>query len=293
MITMSKFICIVRLAALIIAASLLSACSAVKLAYNQAPDLTYWWLDGYFDFNDQQTPKVRDELTKLFAWHRSSELPKTADLLAQAAQLASGDITAGQACRLYEQGRALVDNVTNQALPALAALAPTVTPDQIDHLKRKYAKNAEEFKRDFVNASAANREARRLKQSVDRSEMLYGKLEDAQIAVIKQMLADSSFNAQASIKERERRQRELIDLLTSLSAAKASPASSEHALRVYFQRVWESPDPAYRASVQRMTAQACQSFASIHASTTPAQRANAVKVLKGYETDLRALAANK
>ena len=293
MITMSKFICIVRLAALIIAASLLSACSAVKLVYNQAPDLTYWWLDGYFDFNDQQTPKVRDELTKLFAWHRSSELPKTADLLAQAALLAPGDITAGQACRFYEQGRALVDNVTNQALPALAALAPTITPDQIDHLKRKYAKNAEEFKRDFVNASAANRETRRLKQSVDRSEMLYGKLEDAQIAVIKQMLADSSFSAQASIQERERRQRELLDLLTSLSAAKASPASSEHALRVYFQRVWDSPDPAYRTYVQRMTAQACQSFASIHASTTPAQRANAVKVLKGYEADLRALAANK
>lgn len=186
-----------------------------------------------------------------------------------------------------------MDNITIQALPSLAELAPTVTADQIEHLKRKYAKNAAEFKRDFVNSSGADREARRLKQSTDRSEMLYGKLEEAQIAAIKQVLANSSFDAQASLKERERRQRDLIDLLSSLSAAKASPATSQHALRIYFQRVWESPDPAYRAYVQRLTQQSCQSFAAIHASTTPAQRANAVKVLKGYEADLRALAATR
>jgi hypothetical protein len=274
-------------------ASLLSACSAIKLAYNQAPDLSYWWLDSYFDFNDQQTPIVRDELTKLHAWHRSSELPKTADLLAQAAQLAPGEISAGQACRMFEQGRALIDKLTEQALPSMALLVPTLTPEQIEHLKRKYAKNAEEFKREFVRGSAQEREAKRLKRSLDRSEMLYGKLEEAQIAALRQVLAQSAWDAEISTKERDRRQRELLELLTQLSSAKASAASSQHALRLYFQRVWESPDPQYRAYAQRMTAQACQGFASLHASTTAAQRANAVKVLKSYETDLRSLAASR
>lgn len=282
-----------RLAGLIIAASLLTACSAVKLAYNQAPDLTYWWLDGYFDFNDQQTPQVRDALTAFFAWHRSSELPKTADLLSQAAQLASGEISAQQACRIYGQGRGLLDNITQQALPAFAAIAPSITPEQIAHLKRKYAKNVEEFKRDFLHADLASREAKSLKRAVERSEMLYGKLEEAQKVVIKQVLAGSSFDAAWSMKERERRQSELIELLGSLSSAKVTQASSQHALRIYIQRVWESPDLAYRAHVQRLTAQACQSFATIHASTTAGQRANAVKVLQGYEADLRALAASR
>ncbi|MBS7806169.1 DUF6279 family lipoprotein [Variovorax sp. PCZ-1] len=290
---MSRFISFFRLAGLIIAASLLTACSAVKLAYNQAPDLTYWWLDAYFDFNEQQTPKVRDELSKLFAWHRANELPKTADLLAQVGQVMPGEINAGQACRFYDQGRNLFDNVSNRALPALAELAPTITPSQIDHLKRKYAKNAEEFNRDYIQGTPASREAKRLKQSVDRSEMLYGKLEEPQIAAIKQALSTSSFDAAYSLKERERRQKELIELLSNLAAAKASPATSQHALRAYIQRAWESPDPAYRAYVQRLTQQACQSFASVHASTTPAQRANAVKVLKGYEADLRLLAAQR
>jgi hypothetical protein len=293
MITMSKFISIFRLSALIIAATLLTACSAVKLAYNQAPDLTYWWLDGYFDFNEQQTPKVRDELTKLFAWHRSSELPKTADLLAQASQLMAGEVSPSQACRIYEQGRVLIDNVSNQSLPALADLAPTITADQISHLKRKYSKINDEFTRDYIKGTPASREAKRLKQSMDRSEMLYGKLEEPQIAAIKQVLASSSFDAAASLKERQRRQQELIDILTNLAATQASAQTSQQVLRGYFQRAWESPDPAYRSYVQRLTQQACQSFSSIHASTTPAQRANAVKVLKGYEADLKVLASQR
>ena len=36
-----------------------------------------------------------------------------------------------------------------------------------------------------------------------------------------------------------------------------------------------------------------EAFARIHASTTPAQRAQAVRVLKGYEADLRALASQR
>ncbi len=290
---MSRFISSFRLFALIIAATLLTGCSAIKLAYNQAPDLTYWWLDSYFDFNEQQTPKVRDELTRLFAWHRTSELPKTADFLSQAGQLMAGEVSAAQACRMYEQGRGLVDNITNQALPAMGELAPTMTPQQIEHLKRKYAKNAEEFSRDYIQSSPASREAKRLKQSVDRSETFYGKLEEPQIVVIKQVLAASSFDAPFALKERQRRQQELLDILSGLAAAKASPATSQHALRGYIQRAWESPDLAYRAYVQRLTSQACQSFASIHASTNAAQRAYAVKVLKGYELDLRTLASSR
>ncbi len=290
---MSRFISIFRFLTLIIAATLFTGCSAIKLAYNQAPDLGYWWLDGYFDFNEQQTPKVRDELAKLFAWHRSNELPKTADFLAQTARLMAGEISSAQACKSFDQVRGLIDNISNQALPALAELAPTITPSQIEHLKRKYAKNADEFNRDYIKGTPASRDAKRLKQAIDRSETFYGKLEEPQIAAIKQALAASSFDAAYSLKERQRRQQELIDLLSGLASAKASPATSSHALRAYIQRAWESPDPVYRAYSQRLTQEGCSSFASVHASTTAAQRAYAVNVLKGYEVDLRTLASSR
>jgi Family of unknown function (DUF6279) len=277
----------------IIAVTLLSSCSAIKIAYNQAPDLAYWWLDGYFDFNEQQTPKVRDALTQLFAWHRTHELPKTADLLAQAAKLMPGDINATQACLMYGQVRGLIDHVSDQALPALAELAPTITPEQIEHLKRKYAKSNEEYSRDFLRSNAKERLDNSLKRSIDRSESLYGRMEEAQITVIKRLVNDSTFDAAFSLRERTRRQQELIERLNTLASSKASPAAAQQSLREYIARSWQSPDPAYRAYVEKLTQQSCQGFASIHNSTTAIQRAKAVQVLKGYEQDLRTLAAAK
>jgi Family of unknown function (DUF6279) len=290
---MSRFISRFRLFALIIAASLLGGCSAVRLAYNQAPDLSYWWLDGYFDFNEQQTPKVRDELAKLFAWHRANELPKTAALLSEAAQLMPGELNATQTCMLFNQVRGLVDNVSGQALPALSELAPTITPEQIDHLKRKFAKNNEEFTRDYIRGSNKDRLEKSLKRSIERSESLYGKLGEAQIAVIQRLVNETMFDAAFSLKERQRRQQELIDRLSALAASKASAATAQQSIREYVARVWVSPDPAYRAYTEKLTQQNCQSFASVHNSTTPAQRAKAVQVIKGYEQDLRSLVLAK
>ena len=190
-----------------------------------------------------------------------------------------------------DQARALLDNVAELALPPVAELAPTLSGAQIEHLQRKFAKNTAEFRRDHLQGTAASRESLRIKRSVDRSEMFYGRLDEAQLAVIRQVVVESPFDPQLSLKERERRQRDLTEVLTQLSSARASTATSQHALRLLLQRVWESPDPAARAYAQRSVAQACQALARIHASTTTAQRANAVKVLKGYEADLRALAA--
>jgi hypothetical protein len=293
MITMSKFIPNFRCLLVIICASLLTACSAIKLAYNQAPDLGYWWLDGYFDFTDAQTPKVRDELAKLFAWHRKNELPKTAELLAKTAGQMNGEISAEQACKTYGEIRVLIDNITTQALPAMAEIAPTFTPDQIAHLKGKYAKNSEEFTRDYIAGTAASRDAKRMKSAVERSERLYGKLEEKQLAAVAQAIAQSSFDAAFTLKERQRRQQELMGILTQLAVNKASPAASEQALQAYIQRAWQSPDPVYRSYTQRLTQEGCASFASVHASTTPAQRAYAERVLKGYASDLRVLAAQR
>jgi hypothetical protein len=132
-----------------------------------------------------------------------------------------------------------------------------------------------------------------LKRSIDRSETLYGRLEEQQIAVIQRLVGESAFDAVVSLKERTRRQQELTERLAALAASKASPSAAQQSLREYITRTWTSPDPAYRAYVEKLTQQSCQGFASIHNSTTPAQRAKAVQVIKGYEQDLRVLASSK
>jgi hypothetical protein len=278
---------------LIMLAALLQACSAVRVAYNQAPDLTYWWLDGYFDFNEQQSPRVRDELSRLFAWHRTNELPKVAALLARTQALMPGDITARQSCELYDDVRGMIDRATAYALPQLAELSQTLTPEQLDHLQRKYAKNREEFQREWTRGSPQEQMERRIRRAVERSEMLYGRLDDAQLAMIRQAVTNSAFDPTVAIREMQRRQNDSLSVLRDLSQSKPGNGNAQSALQSLIARNWQSPDANYRAYSQRMVQQGCASFAAIHASTSATQRQKAVQVLKGYETDVRSLLAQR
>jgi hypothetical protein len=273
--------------------ALLPACSAIKIAYNQAPDLTYWWLDSYLDFNGQQTPKVRDEINKLFAWHRANQLPKVATLLQKGQALMPGAVSAEQTCALFDEVRSLYDAIIDKGLPAVTELATSMDTEQLQHLQRKYQKNNDEYVRDYITGKPDERDAKRLKQAVQRSEMIYGKLDDAQIAAIQRAIQKSSFNAVLGLKERQRRQKDAIDVLAKLSSDKPGPQQVQTALRAYLERSTNSPDPTYRAYSAKMVKESCDSFAAVHATTSAEQRANAVITLKSYEADMRLLAGQR
>ena len=89
-----------RIIGALLVATALGACSAIQLAYNNLPTVSYWWLDGYLDFDGAQTPKVRDELARLLAWHRQNELPRIASLLKEAETMAPGEVTPEQVCAM-------------------------------------------------------------------------------------------------------------------------------------------------------------------------------------------------
>src|SRR5215469_338870 len=91
-----------RIIGVLVLVGWLAACSAIKLAYNNLPEVSYWWLDSYVDFDSTQTPRVRDELTQVLEWHRQNELPKVIDLLRQTRTLAADDVTPAQACELVD-----------------------------------------------------------------------------------------------------------------------------------------------------------------------------------------------
>ena len=60
----------------------LTGCSALRLGYANGSTLAWIWIDGYFDFSRAQSPDVQKKLDNWFAWHRSSQLPAYAALLA-------------------------------------------------------------------------------------------------------------------------------------------------------------------------------------------------------------------
>jgi len=282
-----------RLKAWIIAACvlLLTGCSALRLAYNQAPDFVYWWLDGYFDFDGEQSALARAALLDWFAWHRANQLPDYAALLARAQQQALADVTPEQTCRWWDELRERTALAFEQGVPPLAAIVRTLKPEQVAHVEKRYDKGDEDFRADFLQATRAERLEASIKRTVSRAEMLYGTLDDAQRALVAQAVAASPFDPQAWFAERQARQREVVQTLRSLVANGADNGRTQAALRVFAAHASMSPRPAYRAYAQRLVEYNCRFAAQLHNSTKPDQRRRAVERLKSWEDDLRALAA--
>jgi Family of unknown function (DUF6279) len=296
MITMFSMLCSTRfLRASIIALALaagLAGCSALRLVYSQADEVAYWWLDGYVDFDDGQSPVARKAIASWFAWHRRTQLPDYAALLGRAAIDVGQDMTPAQACGWFEQMRSRADAAVEQLLPDAAALAASLTPEQTAHLQRKQAKTNKEFRDDFLQPDGAERLRKSVDRAVDRIEQLYGRLSDTQRQQVRQRVAASPFDAAAWGAERERRQRDLLQTLAQLHSSPAGVGGGTALLRGYWQRsTSQSPDVAYAAYQQRLEAYNCEFFAEFHNQTSPEQRREAQRRLRGWESDFLRLSA--
>ena len=282
-------------------ALLLGACSAARVAYNQAPNLTYWWLDGYVDFTGAQSPPARADIDRFFAWHRSAELPLYAQRLAQWQTLAQKDISTEQTCSEVDAIRASFNRMSERGVVPLTTLALQLSPAQLDHMQRHQTKGDENFTKDFLRGTPAQRLNKRLDSTIDRYETLYGSLTDAQRQQLKTGLQQSAWDPQRTQAERQRRQAAMLQTIREVQALHSAafvangsrnpPPDAVNALRSWSQRLQNSPTPGYPAYSAALVKDGCTQFATLHNSTSPEQRKHAVGVLKGYEEDVRALAA--
>lgn len=288
---------IIGLLLVVAALPLLQACSAVKLVYNNLPDMAYWWLDSYADLDEAQTIEVRAELARLHQWHRSAELTRIADLLQQVRQMAPADTTPEQLCGLFAESRRRFDALAAQVEPGAVALALRLSPEQIAHIERHFAKGNAEWRDEWGSADRAKRMERRLKAGVERAEQFYGTLDDSQRAVLRDAIARSGFDPQRAFAERQRRQQDLLQTLRALAPAhgraRADAAQATAALRGVLERSLRPPDPAYRADADAALQASCRTYALLHNGTSAQQRARAAQRLAAYESDARELAAQR
>ena len=282
-----------RIIGALLLASALAACSSVRLAYNNLPTLSYWWLDGYVDFDGAQTPRVREDLAQLLEWHRTTELPKVAGLLKKAEALAPGDVTPAQACELADEIRARLLAVAERAETAGTELALSLGDAQLQQLERKYAKVNEDYRKEWLALSPAERLDKRYDQFLSRNEDFYGTLDAAQRELLRGQVAESAFSAQSVDATRRARQQEALTLLRGFRAEQPSPPAARAALRAYIRRIADPPPGPSRDYQQAVLQEGCRNLAALHNRTTPAQRERAVRALRAYERDVLQLASTR
>lgn len=272
--------------------ALLTACSAVRLGYDQGPTLAWWWLDRQLDFSSEQKPRVQGALADWFDWHRASQLPAYADELARLQRFKTERLSATQVCALAAGWQQRLRVAAAQAVPAAAEIVRTLTPAQIDHLERHQAEALDDAVDKFLRpATEAERRKLVFEREAERFEALYGALEDGQRQRLAEGLAASPFDAERWIAERRARSADLVRALRRWQAERADAATVQAGLQRLADELLASPRPAYRELQRRVTEANCAIAAELHNSATPAQRQRAAERVRRWEEDARALAA--
>ena len=275
---------------LLLLAGLLAGCSALRFTYNQAPHLAAWQADSYLGLSEAQGPPLRAALAGWQRWHRASELPGYASLLARLRGEALQPATADQVCGWFDELMRQAERAVDPAVAPAAELVLTITPAQIAHLERKHERLNKAFAEDFLQPTQQARQRAQRERVIERSEDFYGRLDAAQRQRIAEGVAQSPFDAERVFAERVARQRAVVRMLRQVAAERPPAAQVEQRLRTLLADWRQSPRAAYADYQQRVRRYNCAFVAAIHNAMTPAQREHAARKLRGYEDDLRLLA---
>jgi hypothetical protein len=268
----------------------LTACSAVRLGYDNGPSLALWWLDRYLDLDDAQEERARPLLREWFGWHRSTQLPGYAQWLAELRRQVVG---AEQVCRLAETARDRLWPAVDRALPAGAELLPSITPAQWRYLEQRFAERQAELRKSHAQPLPEARRAAALERAVERAEQNYGEISEAQRRLLAAAVASSPMDPEAWLADRAARHRGFVQALQR-AQQEADLARRTAALRAAVQAyAFGSSTPGGNAADERQARwqqHGCEWTARLHATTTPAQRQHLRERIGAWEEDLRALA---
>jgi len=267
----------------------LGGCSAVRLGYNSGPTLTYWWLDSYFDFDDAQSPKVRNDLQAVQDWHRKQELPLLMQKLKDLQAMAPKTVTADQVCSVVSDLQTRLQVTLERVTPTIAAIAPSLQDAQLEHMAQEFERRDRTWREEWIDGTLAERQQRRVKQIVDRAESFYGPLESAQLAVVREHISKSSFDGPRQLREMQRRHQDALQVLRELRNPQLSSSQANTQMRALLERTLKAPDPAYRRYMDNLTTESCAAMAALHNSSSAEQRTRLIQTLQGYEEDARAL----
>jgi hypothetical protein len=280
------------LAAVVMSASL-SGCSAIKLGYNQLPEISSWWLDNYVNFTDTQAAQAKQALKKFQAWHRKEELPLVADLLVQAQGMAPQNISTQQACEVWGKLEKRIEAVALESSRLATPIVLQLTPRQLRHLEKQWAVKNEEWKKDWLQPSAEDRLKKRLDATVDRFSDFYGDLNADQIKLLRQQIEQSLWSPEMALQNRIKRQQSQLLVLQNLIQDASKPgfngAQAESTVLQLSLQSLRPQDPALLNLQLQLEQQACLNFSQLHNITTPAQRQKAQRRLRAYEKDIREL----
>ena len=267
----------------------LAACSATRLAYDNADTVLRFMASSYLDLDAAQSDDLTPRVVRFLQWHRSNELPAYAALLRSAGQRAAEGITAEDVAwglaNVRLRYRRLAAKAAEDAAPVLATLASA----QLAALERKLAEDNEKFAKKFLSSDDKERRRAQLKRVLERFRDFAGELTPDQEARIERFALAHERHVALRFEDRQRWQRDLIAALKE----QREPQELGRRLAEMFTRPEPRRSEEFVREDKGWDEDLGQLIVDLDRSLSPKQRAQVVRRLSDYAEDFAVLAGRR
>jgi hypothetical protein len=275
---------------IILTICLFAGCTLIKTSYNNASGLISWWLDNYFDFTPAQNSTLKPALERLHVWHRQDQLPRYITLLQDIqTSVANEKFNVNDACKQLSAIKLSLYTLQIESIPIIIEMAPLLSDKQMARFQKKLDERSEKWKSDWWQESKEEQLAVRLEKTEDFAKKVYGDLDEAQLNLLKQSVAQGKINPEIRYKEIQRRNLDAYQIISELRNQSLSLDEKSQLVKEGFDRIYKSPNQVYQAHTDALTLHTCQTIADLHASTTAQQKLHAKNWLNDYLVQLTAL----
>ena len=268
-----------------------AGCSSLRLAYNNGDTVLYWWLNAYVDLDRDQKGWVREDIDKLFDWHRKTQLKDYVEILRKGQKQVQGNPTQADLMADYSEIQSRTQSLLLKAAPDLADLARSLKPEQVAQMEKKFKSNNDDYRKKFLSGDQEKRQQLRYKKSMEQFELWFGSFSSEQEALIRKASDARPLDNEIWLDERSRRQRNVLSLVQKVQNEKlgkeATVALINTLIKDSFDRLEHSDRKAFFDAFENSTAQMILTVIKI---ATPAQKAHAVKRMQGWIDDFNSLA---
>jgi hypothetical protein len=269
--------------AVLLAAGVLSGCSAMRVGYDNADTFLRWRLTSYLDVHGEDSDQLDEAIEAFLQWHRLRALPEYQRIADEAAtRLARGlsreDLVWGYDSLIAQSRQAL-----RVAAIEIAPLLDRLDEEQIRHIEGRFAEDNRKFAREYLRGSEAERRARRLERNIERMEDWVGRLSDEQVERVRQYSGRAPLFDEHRDRDRKRLQAEFLAVVRAREAQKRLPELAAN---------WDrGRDAEYRTANAALLQEYYAMVLDIDRALSAEQRAKAVARLRSFAEDFSALAA--
>jgi hypothetical protein len=270
-----------KIALALAAAWILSGCSAMRIAYDNADTFLRWRATSYLDVHGDDSDELDAAIDEFLSWHRAQALPKYALLAEDGAKRVAAGLSPGDLVWGFDSLVAQARESVRAAAVRIAPLLDRLSEEQVKHIEKRFAEDNRKFAREFLRGSEKERRKRRENRNVERMEDWVGGLSQQQAERVKQYSERAPIFSEHRDRDRKRLQAEFLSIVRAREAKKRLPDAAAN---------WDlGRDVEYVGANEALFKEFSAMLLDVERMLAPEQRAKAVARLRAFADDFTAL----